>query len=155
MKTGTRYLLCFLVATVLSLGAVVAWRLWPRPLPPEECSELYRTYRDTPGIDATFIRGFQVNDTVSVDVTLLQATDSAGWETLVTDFQVRRESLTGRNDHIITRKAKRGHTDRQIDTIPENNDLILIADGMRKISIFHITDKRQLYQIINEQLKEI
>ena len=150
-----RTALLLTLAAVAVLGGTLVLRLWPRSLPPEECSELYRAYMDTPGVDATFIRGFQVNDTVSVDVTLLQATDSTGWATLVTDFQVRRESLTGRNDHIITRKAKRGHTDRQIDTIPENNDLILIADGMRKISIFHITDKRQLYQIINEQLKEI
>ena len=155
MRIETRYFLCFIVATVLSVGAVVAWRWLPRPLPPEECSELYRAYMDTPGVGATFIRGFQVNDTVSVDVTLLQATDSAGWERLIADFQVRRESLTGRDDHIIGRRVKKGHSDRQMDPIPENNDLILVADGMHTISIFHIDNENQARAILNKHIKEL
>ena len=144
-----------LIVAAAVLGCLLALRWWPRTVPPEECSELYRAYMDTPGVDATFIRGFQVNDTLSIDVTLLQATDSMGWETLITDFQVTREFLTSENDHIITRKAKKGHTDRQMDTVPENNDLIIIADGMQTISIFHNTDKNQTYQIIHKHIKEI
>ncbi|MBR4506765.1 MAG: hypothetical protein IKP21_08325, partial [Bacteroidales bacterium] len=78
-----RTALLLTLAAVAVLGGTLVLRLWPRSLPPEECSELYRAYMDTPGVDATFIRGFQVNDTVSVDVTLLQTTDSAGWATLL------------------------------------------------------------------------
>jgi hypothetical protein len=152
MRIETRYFLRFIVATVLGIGAVVAWRWLPRPLPPEECSELYRAYMDTPGVDATFIRGFQVNDTVTVDVTLLQATDSAGWERLITDFKIVREFLTGNDNNIMVRKAKKGCTGKQIDPVPENNDLILLADGMHTISIFHITDKDQFYSIPNKHI---
>ena len=155
MKTGTRYLLCFLVATALSLGAVVAWRLWPRPLPPEECSELYRTYKDTPGIDATFIKDFHVNDTVYVNVTLLQATDSAGWEMLISDFMIRRESLTGSSNHVFFRLAKKGHSDRQIDTVAGNNDLIVTDDGIQTISIFHLNNKTNSRSIITKNTKKL
>ena len=144
-----------LIVAAAVLGCLLALRWWPRTLPPEECSELYRAYMDTPGVDATFIRGFQVNDTVSVDVTLLQATDSAGWETLITDFKIVREFLTGNDKNIMVRRAKKGHTDRQMDSIPENNDLILVADGMHAISIFHITDKSQFVQIIMKHTQEL
>ena len=147
-------LLLTLVAVAV-LGGTLVLRLWPRSLPPEECSELYRAYMDTPGVDATFIRGFQVNDTLALDVTLLEGTDSMGWKTLITDFHIPAEFLTGIENHIITLHARKGHTDRQIDPIPENNDLILVADGMRKISIFHITDKSQFYPILHKHVKEL
>lgn len=150
-----RRILLFCLATLLCVAAVVVWKYRATIFRNGDVSELYLRYADTEGIDATFIRGFQVNDTLALDVTLLEATDSMGWETLISDFQVTREFLTGENDHIITRKAKKGHTDRQMDTVPENNDLIIIADGMQTISIFHNTDKNQTYQIIHKHIKEI
>jgi hypothetical protein len=145
----------YLAIALAVIGGTLALRLWPRTVPPEDCSELYRLYADTPGVDATFIRGFQVNDTLSLDVTLLQATDSAGWETLITDFQVTREFINLKFDNIISRWGKKGHADKQQDSIPENNDLILVANRMRTISIFHITDKSQFKQIIRIHVKEL
>ncbi|MBR4505919.1 MAG: hypothetical protein IKP21_04005, partial [Bacteroidales bacterium] len=82
-RERARFWGAFAVAVVLALAGITAAARWHRLFPTGEVSELYRAYMDTPGVDATFIRGFQVNDTVSVDVTLLQATDSAGWATLL------------------------------------------------------------------------
>ena len=147
-----RRILLFSLAALLCVAAVVAWKYRAAIFRNGEVSELYRAYMDTPGVDATFIRGFQVNDTVSVDVTLLQATDSAGWERLITDFKIVREFLTGNDNNIMVRKAKKGCTGKQIDPVPENNDLILLADGMHTISIFHITDKDQFYSIPNKHI---
>lgn len=154
-KERNRFWTVFAIATVVALAAITVAMRWHRLFPYGEVSELYLRYADEEGVDATFIRGFQVNDTVSVDVTLLQATDSAGWERLIADFQVRRESLTGKNDHIIGRRVKKGHSDRLIDSVPENNDQLLVADGMRTISIFHITDENQFYAILNKHIKEL
>ena len=157
MKTGTRYLLCFLVATVLSLGTVVAWRLWPRPLPPEECSELYRAYMDTPGVDATFIKDFQVNDTVTVDVTMLQATDSAGWEMLMTDLNFSDEikeaiNLWRQHNFVLMRFFPKGHMDLPPDTVFLNNDILAIDWAEQTLAIFHITDRIQSKAIISYHL---
>ncbi len=157
MKTGTRYLLCFLVATVLSLGAVVAWRLWPRPLPPEECSELYRTYKDTPGIDATFIKDFHVNDTVSVDVTLLQATDSAGWETLLSNVRMTKDTeehfkILKNKKAVSSQSFPKGHLGLPPDPVFINNDLLTIDWAEQELAIFHITERKQLEAIISYHL---
>ena len=150
-----KQLIIYLVAAIAAIGGTLAFRLWPRTVPPEEASELYRRYADTPGVDATFIKGFHVNDTLSLDVTLLQATDSMGWETLVTDFQLPTIFLTSENHNVIFRKAKKGHTDRQRDPISENNDQIIVAVDIHAISIFHITDKNQFYQLILKQAKDL
>ena len=157
MKTGPRYLLCFLVATVLSLGAVVAWRLWPRPLPPEECSELYRTYKDTPGIDATFIKDFHVNDTVYVDVTLLQAIDSAGWETLLSNVKLPEEmheliDLWKQKKHVMLHISPKYQINDPTDSIFINNDIIAIDWAEQELAIFHITERKQLEAIISYHL---
>ena len=150
-----RRIILFCLAALLCVAAVVAYKYRASIFRSGDVSELYRAYMDTPGVDATFVRGFQVNDTVSVDVTLLQATDSTGWETLITDFQVTREFLTGKDDHIISRRAKKGHADKQMDPVLENNDLILVADGMRTVSIFHITDNNQIHSILYKHYKEL
>ena len=48
-------------------------------VPPDKCSDVYRQYKDTPGIKASFIKDYPINDTTTIDVTMLQAQDSATW----------------------------------------------------------------------------
>ena len=73
-----------LLAVVLPLAVIYG----PHLLPPGECSSLYREYYRVPGIKASFVKGFQVNDTLAIDATLLHATDSASWERLLNDFHL-------------------------------------------------------------------
>ena len=60
----------------------------PRTVPDSKCSELYRRYSDVPGIEATYVKDYPVNDTLSIGVTILQATDSTGWGRLQKGFSV-------------------------------------------------------------------
>ena len=82
-----RWIITIAVVCLAVLGAV-AWQRHARTVPWEECSALYRQYAHADGIEATFLRGYHVNDTLSIDVTLLQATDSAGWIALKKDFNM-------------------------------------------------------------------
>ena len=66
----------------------LAVRLWPRTVPFDQCSDVYKRYAAVDGVDATFIKDYKVNDTVFVDVTLLEAKDSAVWVMLKNDFEV-------------------------------------------------------------------
>ena len=75
--------LCLLIV----IGTLIV-KLWPRTVPFDQCSPLYEHYADVEGVDASFIKDFRVNDTVFVDVTLLEAKDSAGWAMLKHDFSV-------------------------------------------------------------------
>ncbi len=75
------------VCLLIVLGTLTV-KLWPRTVPFDQCSDLYKQYVAVEGINATYIKDYKVNDTVFVDVTLLEAIDSTGWEILKRDFDV-------------------------------------------------------------------
>ena len=75
--------MCAAVITATTLAVRMS-----RTVPLDECSELYRRYCDVPGIRAAFIKDKKINDTVFVDVTLLQAMDDSAWCVLQKDFNL-------------------------------------------------------------------
>ena len=88
MNKRYRSYLYSLAILLLSAALTLAVKYRPRGLSEEECGPLYRQYAHAPGIEASFVKGFRVNDTLFLDVTLLQAKDSAGWERLLNDFHL-------------------------------------------------------------------
>ncbi|MBR4229526.1 MAG: hypothetical protein IKR83_02310 [Bacteroidales bacterium] len=103
-----RWAITILAFLIVVLGGI-AYRHWPRAVPWEECSTLYRHYAHADGIEATFIHNYKVNDTLSIDITLLQATDSAGWQHLRKDIKIsdyeeelfRQKTVAGINIMVI------------------------------------------------------
>lgn len=69
-------------------AAIVIWRQWPRQLSCTQCNELFLHYMDNDHINVSFIKDFPVNDSISVDVTTLDAVDSIGWATLIEDCNI-------------------------------------------------------------------
>ncbi len=78
---------------VLAVTLVLVCKYRPRTVPLEECSQLYRTYADDPHIAAAYIHNLRVNDTLTVDATLLHALDSTGWHRLMLDFGFPSEMI--------------------------------------------------------------
>ena len=74
-------LTCILIAVV----AVVAIR-YPRTVPYEQCSEVYKRYSSVEGVRATYVKDYRINDTLTIGVTLLEATTDSGWAMLQEDF---------------------------------------------------------------------
>ena len=74
------------VALLIELAAIMLWKRWYWFFPTHAVSGVYTKYAGTDGLNVVFFKDFKVNDTVFVDVTLLQAKDSADWERLVEDF---------------------------------------------------------------------
>ncbi|MBR3633227.1 MAG: hypothetical protein IKN51_01690 [Bacteroidaceae bacterium] len=148
-------LLCLLVA-----GACVAYRVWPRTVPFEQCSEVYQRYSDLPGIQASFIKDKQINDSVRVDVTLLQATDSTAWSILQDSLGYARLAP---EDHEYLMKHKgirmklisKGYLDNPMDSVFLNNDLVAIDGTNRVIGIFNLTDSNQYNAIIRKNIRDI
>lgn len=108
-----------------------------------EPSELYLRYEHADGIKASFIKDYRINDTLTLDVTLLQATDSAGWQQLIEDFEIPAE--------VIESGAKSVAADRNTLTILGNNvtDMQLPVASFRDkyICAFHTRDKEQKEQV--------
>ena len=67
---------------VAVVAATLAFRLWPRTLSPVQCGEPYRRYAGSDIVRASFIKDKRINDSVSVDVTLLEAVGDSGWVVL-------------------------------------------------------------------------
>ena len=159
MRTGFRYMIYFLLASMLSVGAVALWRGCLRTVPLEETSELYRRYIDVPGIDATFIQNYRLNDSVRVDVTLLQATDSTAWSILQDSLGYARLAP---EDHEYLMKHKgirmklipKGYLDNPMDSVFLNNDLVAIDGTNRTIAIFNLTDSIQYRAIIKKSIRD-
>ncbi len=152
-----RRILPFCLATLLCVAAVVVWKYRATIFRNGDVSELYLRYADTEGINATFIKDFHVNDTVYVDVTLLQATDSAGWEMLLSNVKLPEEmheliELWKQKRHVYIRSYPKGRLDSPPDSIFQNNDLLAIDWSEQKLAIFHITDIEQQKAIISYHL---
>ena len=128
-----------LLVVLCSLAGAAAYIVWPRTVPFSECSELYQRYADNEHVAASFVRNYRVNDTLTLDVTLLQATDSAGWQQLIEDFEIPAESIES--------AAKSVAAGRNLLTILGNkvtDTQIPVASYRDKyICTFHTRDKEQ------------
>jgi len=137
--------LTFIVSLAMVLLAL-AVRLWPRTVPYAQCSDLYKRYAAVDDIDATFIKDFQVNDTLFVDVTLLEAKDSAGWDMLKRDFGIHdlppafQQLVDEGHDLVSTKKIPRQQNLSQQDTNGITYDVAAISRLMHAVSIFHTKD---------------
>ena len=136
----------FLLLAIIFLAIVLvalAVRLWPRTIPFDQCSDLYKQYANVEGIDATFIKDYKVNDTVFVDVTLLEAKDSADWATLKNDFGVptpspyfQQQIDEGKDIIYVKLNPKSTDTISNPNTNPDN--LLAISNLHRTLTIFHV-----------------
>ena len=73
-----RWLITFLLVTAVATAAGVT--VWRHVLPMLQVSDIYRRYEHVDGIAASYIHNYPVNDTLTLDVTLLEVSDSAVWE---------------------------------------------------------------------------
>ena len=144
-------LICILL---LGWGGIVL--LWPRTVPFEQCSEIYQKYANEEDIKATFIKDYKVNDTVFVDVTLLEATDSVGWNILKKDFEVPalppelQQLVDNGEDLVFTKMIPKP----KIDTSDFPNDLLAISHLSHTLTVFHIKSDIEKHAVYNHNYKE-
>ena len=144
-------LICLLL---LGGGAVVIF--WPRTVPFEQCSEIYQKYANVEKVQASFIKDFKVNDTVFVDVTLLEAIDSTGWDILKTDFKVpppplELQPLIDNGEDLLFTK----HIPKYIaNTSAFPYDLLVISHLTHTLTVFHINSNIEKHAVFNHNYKE-
>lgn len=154
-----------LLVTLFAMAAVTVVLRWHRIFPSHETSELYRHYENHEHIDVSFVKDFRINDTVFVDVTLLEATDSAGWSVLKKGFDIiesedlppeEREFLnTYFNQPIVIKKAAPGKYNQQPDTCAAHNDIIAIERAAKHVCVFHTahsTGQRSSVEYLIDQM---
>lgn len=149
------------VAMVLTVvcTAVAVWQ-WPGLSPSFSTSAVYKTYAAEQGIDATFLHNFPVNDTLAVDVTLLQATDSAGWERLKRDYGVREmpdivmKKIEKGEDVVSVRYVNKSNPTLPADTVDmSNNNILAVSRLHRAVSVFHTETEAEQAAVNYNQLE--
>ena len=142
-----------LLVCLLIVGSGAGVLLWPRTVPLGQCSEVYRLYVNNPSIRASFIKDFRINDSVFVDVTLLEAIDSNGWNTLVTDMNLgiqdssTRSDIANGMDLITVKQVKKGVYSKPIATSSGNVDIVATSHLRKEVSIFHSKDRKEKHAI--------
>ena len=143
------------VCLLIVLGTLTV-KLWPRTVPFDQCSVAYQTYAGQPGICASFIKDYKINDTVFVDVTLLEAIDSVGWDILKTDFKVpppplELQPLIDNGEDLLFTK----HIPKYIaNTSAFPYDLLVISHLTHTLTVFHINSDIEKHAIFNHNYKE-
>ncbi len=135
----------FAVLALLVVGAIALWRY---VVPLRQVSDLYLRYEHADGIAASYIHNYRINDTLTLDVTLLEATTDSGWARLVRDFCIPRiedypdslKALFLDNDSpsIDFWNYPQGHPEQKMDTVNrDRNDMLYLDHKTRIISLFH------------------
>lgn len=133
------WLITILVCLLLLGGGTIVI-LMPQVVPYSQCSDVYKQYADVDGIDATFIKDYKVNDTLTVNVTLLQATDSAGWARLQEDF------ILPPLPPSVMAKIEQGKDLVSIKKISET-EVAAFSLLKRSVSIFHTKNRDERYAV--------
>lgn len=155
-KFWTIVALLALVETLV-LFCVFQWRYI---FPSHEVSEIYTRYENTDGIDASFIKDFRVNDSVFIDVTLLEAKDSAGWATLMHDFAVPEPNselqafIDNGEDLIFSQTLTPSHYPISIPSDSILFDVLATSYYAHTLTIFHSKNEKERHAVLLHDLDE-
>ena len=154
------WLITILICLLLLCGGG-AVLLLPQVVPFDQCSDLYKQYANVEGIDATFIKDYKVNDTVFVDVTLLETKDTALWDSLCKDFGIALFSMYPKEyreimsiEHSFGQQVIKDTIVLENDSLYKEN-LIIFSHINMSMCIFHKINDSQYDAIVNEKHKEI
>ena len=137
------------------VGGAVAWRMCPRTVPMEQCSATYRHYADVDGIDASFVKGKHIGGDEQVDVTLLQATDSTSWATLLRDLDMPDFDVEADDDFFVHYLAAKEHPDQRVPFAPDLCDLVVLWPAESTVCIFHIATEAQYDRLLKNQFDNL
>ena len=156
MKKGWPIRVLIFVAIV---GGTLAIKYLPSIVPYWQCSEVYKRYAHTKGIRATYIKNFPLNDTLTVGVTLLEATTDSGWARLQEGFGIipyPPEVLAIIDTNAVeTWFAPKDDLSKPMDSILTNNDIIAVHRNGRKVAIFEIITEQQINSIFNYNVEHL
>lgn len=145
---------------ILGGGAVVL--LLPQVVPFDQCSDVYKRYADMDGVDATFIKDYKVNDSIRVNVTLLQATDSVSWNIIAKDLNVPpppeipdeyKGLFIQSNSFGYFIVKNKPNEDKQMHD--KRKDICTFSREKMTICIFHTCDETQIDAILDNSIDEI
>ena len=131
-----RIVVITLALLALAIGGITAWRLTG----PHGVSDLYRRYADQPGVRVGYIQDYPFDDSVTVDVTTVEALDSEGWTWMLDEFGI--DTIQSTANAIVTLQR------------PDRRFLFL--DGSeRKLCLVDARSDRQFNAVLRHHLEKL
>jgi hypothetical protein len=145
------WLLVSLLCLTIVAGSGLLWHS-AQPSPP--VSDTYLRYSHVEGIEASYIRNFPVNDTLSIPVTTFKATTDSAWALLQNDFKIKTPSSLimdeiKKGNNIISVRLISKKDITQMDTADGANDVMAYSFLNHIISIFHTHNQSEINSINN------
>ena len=157
-----RWGLKFLLLAIASILVVVAVKYRPRVLTPDQCSEVYRRYKDRDGLSVAFVKDYSIGDSITVDVTTIEAKDSASWESLLRGMNVTEESINENKKLVLegkhtasTRLSAKGYPEKRVSIDTTTSvDLVFISYNEKCVYVFDVNSIDQALAIADYKLIE-
>ena len=149
MSRRRYWILPMAVGLVAALLTVIVIRA-PRTVPLAETSEVYRQYRHLPGVRAAFIRQMPINDTLRLDMTLLEAEDSAAFADLLIKMGKSEEFV----QYIMS--IEQEEEDRFTGKDEQNNIVVVFPNKKTVVVMGEKEESRQkeiMWNYLNESVK--
>ena len=143
------------------VGGALLVKYLPGVVPYWQCSEVYKRYHKVEGVQTTYIKNYPVNDTLTVGVTLLEATDSAGWEYLLQAFNIPQEMIEDADSglDICTWQAIKDCPETRYDSwLSDDSDEVVVeivsmSIKNQEICIFHTQDKEEQNAVFDKRIE--
>lgn len=143
------YWLSTIAICLLIVGSGVAVVFWPRG----SVSDAYRHYSRTEGIKAYYFKDFRINDTVSVNITMLEALDSNAWNMLKNDFSlpaldtVSQKKIDKGKDLVFTSLVNGDDFREQVDPKYPECDVKAVSYLNHTICLFHTKNMEERHAV--------
>lgn len=154
--------LLFPLLCLLTVGVSAAITYWRHTVPLAETSEVYRQYRHLPGVRAAFIRQMPINDTLRLDMTLLEAEDSAAFADLLRAMGKSEEYINDLGKMMkLYSKAENGYNVRfsgrclrgspsaPPDEDQTKNEVVSFFPVRKCVAVFHTSNETEIKTVLH------
>ncbi len=144
-----------LVAAAILAVAVAVWRY---TAPQRHVSDLYRRYEHADGIAASYIHNYPVNDTLTLDVTLLEATTDSAWQALCTDFalsDIVEELKEVAPSAVFSRQVSRHDYSQVVLGDSPDAEILAISCDSKTFAVFHTRNAAEMHAVFCYNYEEV
>lgn len=114
-------------------------------------SEAYLRYAPNPNLNVAFVEGFRLDDSTTVDVTVISAKDSATWTWMIEEFNISlmnnlalSKQWYTKPKSIGTRIVQKNDPSQHVtELIHGEFDIETISFYYKRICIYHIINQQQ------------
>lgn len=144
-----KHWIIYAVVLAVLLAGVTVVRLLPHK--GLEVSSLYQRFEHQPGVRVGFVKALPLDDSTAVDVTTIEALDTAGWRWMQDEFAIefwsQTDSVEG-NRSFSFRKMDKEVPSAMPQADNSDFDMLVVSQTDSCISIYHLENERQHDKVV-------